>query len=146
MGLYEKVLVPTDGSAASRRAIEQAVALAAEHGATIHAVYVVNTASYASLPTESSWDGVAEMLESEGESALDEVAELAAERDVSVERVFLDGSPSREIIRYAEEVGCDLVVMGTHGRGGIDRLLLGSVAERVVRSSNVPVLTVRVPE
>jgi nucleotide-binding universal stress UspA family protein len=63
---------------------------------------------------------------------------------VPVETAVLEGSPSREIVRYAEAQDCDLVVMGTHGRGGIDRLLLGSVAERVVRASEVPVLTVRV--
>ncbi|TKX83377.1 universal stress protein, partial [Halorubrum sp. SS5] len=70
--------------------------------------------------------------------------ELAADRDVDVETAVVEGSPSREIITHAEEAGCDLVVMGTHGRGGIDRLLLGSVAEKVVRGSSVPVLTVRI--
>lgn len=143
MGLYERILVPTDGSPASRRAIDHAVDLAAAHGATIHAVYVVNTASFASLPMESSWEGVSELLHDEGQSALDEVDEVAAQHGVPVEPVYLDGSPAREIIRYAETEECDLVVMGTHGRGGIDRLLLGSVAERVVRSCDVPVLTVR---
>ncbi|MFB6094731.1 MAG: universal stress protein [Halanaeroarchaeum sp.] len=144
MGLYERILVPTDGSDATERAIRESVDLAAEHGATIHALYVINTASFASIPTESSVEGVSEMLEREGAAALDAVEAIASDRGVPVERVQLDGSPAREIVRYAEEADCDLVVMGTHGRGGIDRLLLGSVAERVVRSSSVPVLTVRV--
>lgn len=144
MGLYERILVPTDGSDATTRAVEEAVDLAAAHGATIHALYVLNTASFASIPTESSVEGVSDMLEREGNAALDEVETVATERSVPVERIQLDGSPAREIVRYAEEADCDLIVMGTHGRGGIDRLLLGSVAERVVRSSNVPVLTVRV--
>ncbi|MFB6135022.1 MAG: universal stress protein [Halanaeroarchaeum sp.] len=146
MGLYDRILVPTDGSEATRRAIREAVALAAEHDATIHALYVLNTASFASIPTESSVEGVSEMLEREGDAALDDVEKEAVERGVPVERVQLDGSPAREIVRYAEREDCDLVVMGTHGRGGIDRLLLGSVAERVVRSSSVPVLTVRVDD
>jgi len=146
MGLYERILVPTDGSGATERAVREAVDLAAAHGATIHALYVLNTASFASIPTESSVEGVSEMLEREGDIALDEVETVANERGVPVERVKLDGSPSREIVRYAEREGCDLVVMGTHGRGGIDRLLLGSVAEKVVRSSSVPVLTVRVDD
>jgi nucleotide-binding universal stress UspA family protein len=143
MGLYERILVPTDGSETSRRAIEHAVDLAAAHDAALHAVYVVNAASFASLPAETSWDGVADVLHSEGEAALDQVTEAAEATGVPVERVLLEGSPAAEIVRYAESEPCDLVVMGTHGRGGIDRLLLGSVAERVVRSSNVPVLTVR---
>lgn len=146
MGLYERILVPTDGSDATTRAVEEAVDLAETHGATIHALYVLNTASFASIPTESSVEGVSDMLEREGNAALDEVETVATEAGVPVERVQLDGSPAREIVRYAEEADCDLIVMGTHGRGGIDRLLLGSVAERVVRSSNVPVLTVRVDE
>ena len=146
MGLYERILVPTDGSDATTRAVEEAVDLAAAHGATIHGLYVLNTASFASIPTESSVEGVSDMLEREGNAALDEVETVATERGVPVERVQLDGSPAREIVRYAETADCDLIVMGTHGRGGIDRLLLGSVAERVVRSSNVPVLTVRVDE
>jgi nucleotide-binding universal stress UspA family protein len=63
---------------------------------------------------------------------------------VPVETRVMEGSPSRKIVRYAEQERCDLIIMGTHGRGGIDRLLLGSVAEQVVRSSDVPVLTMRV--
>jgi len=146
MGLYERILVPTDGSTASRPAIAHAVALAAHHEATIHAIYVVNTASFASIPTEGSWEGVSEMLEREGGDALKEVTDAAAAADVPVECVQIDGAPSREIVRYAETHDCDLIVMGTHGRGGIDRLLLGSVAEKVVRSSTVPVLTMHADE
>jgi len=86
------------------------------------------------------------MMNEEGASALDDVEAIADEHGVTMERALVDGNPSREIVRYAEDEGCDLVVMGTHGRGGIDRLLLGSVAEKVVRSSSVPVLTVRVGE
>lgn len=144
MGRYERILVPTDGSDATLEAVQQAVDLAAEHGATIHALYVVNSASFAGLPMDSSWENVSAMLSEEGATALDDVAATAENHGVDVERELADGNPAREIVRYAEDEDCDLVVMGTHGRGGIDRLLLGSVAEKVVRSSTVPVLTVRV--
>ncbi len=144
--MYERILVPTDGSTGTRRAIVHAAELAAAHESTIVGIYVVNTASYASFSMEATWEGIGEMLHAEGEEALGEVEEIAAEYGVSVETEILEGSPSREIVGYAEADGCDLIVMGTHGRGGIDRLLLGSVAERVVRSSSVPVLTVRVTE
>lgn len=143
MGLYERILVPTDGSAASQPAIDHAVELATVHDATIHAVYVVNLASFSGVPTEGSWEGVSEALEREGEDALAAVEEAAAVRSVPVERATLEGRPSSRIVEYATEEGCDLIVMGTHGRGGLDRLLLGSVAERVVRSAPVPVLTVQ---
>jgi nucleotide-binding universal stress UspA family protein len=86
------------------------------------------------------------MLRADAEAAMDEVCAIAAESDVPVETTIVEGTPSREIVRFAEREGCDLVVMGTRGRGGIDRLLLGSVAEKVVRASEVPVLTVRVDE
>ena len=141
--MYDRILVPTDGSPGSRRVIEHATALAGIHDATLYGIYVVNTASYASFSMEATWEGIGDMLRREGREALDVVASIAAGR-APVETGVLEGSPSREIVRYAEREGIDLVVMGTHGRGGIDRLLLGSVAERVVRSSKVPVLTVRV--
>jgi nucleotide-binding universal stress UspA family protein len=144
MALYDRILVPTDGSDGVERAVGHAVDLAAVHGATLHAVYVINSAGFTGLPMEASWEGIDEMLRTDAETALATVRDIATSHDVPVETHVLDGSPQREIVRYAEAEGCDLVVMGTHGRGGIDRLLLGSVAEKVVRASNVPVMTVRV--
>lgn len=144
--MYERILVPTDGSAGVERAIEQAAALAAVHGAEVHSVYVLNTANFASLPMETSWEGVSDMLREDGEEALERVRNIVEGYDVPIRTHLIEGSPAREIVDFATEEGCDLIVMGTHGRGGIDRLLLGSVAERVVRGSPVPVLTVRVRE
>jgi nucleotide-binding universal stress UspA family protein len=140
--MYERVLVPTDGSTGMKRVVAHAASLAEVHGATLDFVYVVNTAAFANLPMETSWEGLSDTLRDEGEAALDAAVEAAG--DVPHERHLLEGGPSREITAYADRSGADLVVMGTHGRGGIDRILLGSVAERVVRSSSVPVLTVRV--
>jgi len=144
MPLYDRILVPTDGSSEGELAVCHALDLAAVHGATVRAIYVVDTARYAGMPMETTWEGVGDLLYDDGEAALATVCDLAADRDVDVETTVVEGSPSREIITQAEETGCDLVVMGTHGRGGIDRLLLGSVAEKVVRGSSVPVLTVRI--
>lgn len=143
--MYKRILLPTDGSAGMARVIEHAADLAAEHDALIHALYVVDAASFTSLPMETSWEGVANLLEEEGQDALNEVELLVGDR-AEVEGIVVEGSPSGEIVSHAREDGCDLIVMGTHGRGGIDRLLLGSVAERVVRTSNVPVLTVSVSD
>ncbi len=142
--MYDTILVPTDGSTEVERAVEYAVDLARAHDATIKTVYVVDVASYGGLPMETAWDGISDTLREEGEAAVGRVEELAG--DVPVETDVLEGSPSRVIVQTASSDRCDLVVMGTHGRGGIDRLLLGSVTERVVRSSPVPVLTVRVDE
>lgn len=144
--MYDRLLVPTDGSTDGERALEYALELAAVHQATVRTVYVVNVASYGGLPMETAWDGIGDALREEGENAVDRVVELreSVAPSVDVETHILEGSPSRVIVDEAASTGCDLVVMGTHGRGGIDRLLLGSVTERVVRSSPVPVLTVRV--
>lgn len=139
--MYDDILLPTDGSAGMAVVVDHAGRLAAEHGARIHALYVVDTASLSDLPVEGGFEGVSRQLNTEGGEALEAVEDRL---DVPVERTLKEGSPAREIVAYANEEGCDVVVMGTHGRTGVDRLILGSVAERVVRSSSVPVLTVRV--
>jgi nucleotide-binding universal stress UspA family protein len=146
MAAYDRILVPTDGSDGVERAIDHAVEEAAIHGATIHGLYVLSTDAYAGLAMESSWESVEGLLREDAEAAVARIHELAGERDssVGVETAVVEGKPSREIVRYAENEGCDLIVMGTHGRGGIDRLLLGSVAESVIRASSVPVTTVPV--
>ncbi|QSG02592.1 universal stress protein [Natranaeroarchaeum sulfidigenes] len=141
--MYDRILVPTDGSTGVGRAVEHAIELATIHDATVHAIYVVNSATFAGLPMEASWDGISDVLREEGEEALELVEELAARSTVPVETRLIDGSPRRAIVEYAEGHDCDLIVMGTHGRGGIDRLLMGSVTEGVIRTSDRPVLTVR---
>ena len=146
MTLYDRILVPTDGSPEGRRAVVHAVELAAAHDATISGLYVINTASYNGLPMETAWEGVTTLLNTDGQEALDVLEELATDRGVPVETEIAEGSPAKEIIRTAERQGCDLIVMGTHGRGGLDRLLLGSVAEKVVRGARIPVTTVRIDE
>jgi nucleotide-binding universal stress UspA family protein len=141
--MYDDILLPTDGSAGMEGVIEHATALARRHGATLHALYVVNTASLSNLPLEASMDAVSEGLRDEGSVAMNEVERLVPD-EIDLKQVTEEGSPAREIVDYGSNIGCDLVVMGTHGRSGVDRLLLGSVAERVLRRSPVPVLTIRV--
>ncbi|KAA9409114.1 universal stress protein [Haloarcula hispanica] len=141
--MYDRILVPTDGSPGSEAVLTHAETLATTHDSEIHALYVVDIGRFSTLPHEPTWESVTDSLHREGEMALDMVERLVAD-DVTVTRATAEGSPSREIIDYASQHDCDLIVMGTHGRGGIDRLLLGSVAERVVRSAHVPVVTVPV--
>ncbi|WP_254278872.1 universal stress protein [Haloarcula marina] len=144
--MYHRILVPTDGSESMRGVVAHAIELATVHGAEIHGLYVVDTGRYATLPVETTWDGVTEMLREEGEQSLESIERMAAGADISVETAIVEGGPSNEIVEYAREHDCDTIVMGTHGRGGIDRLLLGSVAERVVRTSPVPVVTMPVSD
>ena len=141
--MYDRILVPTDGSTEVEQALEYAFDLAREHGASVRTLYVVDAAGYGGLPMETAWQGISEALRDEGREAIEHV-EAIAPPDVDVAGTVLDGSPSRVIVEEAARQECDLIVMGTHGRGGIDRLLLGSVTERVVRRAPVPVLTVQV--
>jgi nucleotide-binding universal stress UspA family protein len=143
--MYNRILLPTDGSAEMEPVVDHAAALAERDDALIHALYVVDAASFSSLPMETSWEGISELLYEEGTAALNEVERTVDDR-APVERIVVEGNPSSTIVEHAADDDCDLIVMGTHGRGGIDRLLLGSVAERVVRRSSVPVMTVRVEE
>lgn len=140
--MYDNVLIPTDGSDRMGKVIDHADQLADIHDATLHAIYVANTASLSDLPMESSWEGVSSALRKQGERAIKKLEERA--ETSSLESAIVEGSPPKQITEYAQENDCDVIIMGTHGRSGVDRLLLGSVAERVVRSSPVPVLTINV--
>ncbi|WP_435180158.1 universal stress protein [Halorussus sp. AFM4] len=138
---YEDVLVPTDGSEAARAAVDQAVDLAAALDATVHAVSVVDDTS---LGLDVRSVSASEDLEDRAEEAVADVAARAEEAGVeSVTEEVLRGRVHRRILGYVDDNDVDLVAVGTTGRGGTDRVLLGSVAERLVRSSPVPVLTVR---
>ena len=142
--MYDHILLPTDGSEGMATVVDHARQLAEVHGATLHVLFVANTTALSDLPLESSWEGVSSALRKQGQQATDAALEQIG--DVATETAVVDGSPSKEIVNYAEQNDCDVIVMGTHGRSGVDRLLLGSVAGRVVRSAPVPVMTVRVSE
>jgi nucleotide-binding universal stress UspA family protein len=143
--MYRTVLVATDGSEASFGAVEHALGIAERNGATLHGLYVVDV-GYPFSGVESGVDvvPVLEAMRSEGERSLATVEGRAEADGVSfVSAVRESDTVARTITDYAGEVGADLIVLGTHGRRGLNRWLLGSVAERVVRTASVPVLTVR---
>ncbi len=139
--MYDDILVPTDGSPAAAAAIDHAVDLAERYGARLHALYVVDATAFASVDAGSEM--VVDALEQEGEQAVEVVREQGEAAGLEVQTTIVSGTAYRSIIDYIEAEGVDLVVMGTHGRRGVERFLLGSVTERVVRSADVPVLTVR---
>lgn len=137
--MYEHVLIPVDGSKGSRGAVERGLDIAKTYGATVHALYAVEPIYL----MDANVDQVVSALESEGEAATEDVAKQAEAAGVEVETHVEQGEPYRAILDYADDHDVDLIVMGTHGRTGLNKLLLGSVTEKVVRSSNVPVMTVR---
>lgn len=137
--MIDTVVLTTDGSASADRAVEVSLDLADRFDATIHALYVVDTVEVEASPDQVQEDLHEALLDS-GHEALETVEERA---DGPVETVVREGDPTDEICEYAREVDADMVATGTRGRHGEHALLLGSVAEAVVRRSPVPVLTVR---
>jgi len=142
--MYDTILVPTDDSEPAGAAVDHGIDLAANCGATLHVLSVVDSSAYASLDVSS--EQALDELEARAEAATGEVVETAAEAGVEAVTEVSVGSPHKQITNYAETVGVDLIVMGTHGRTGLNRFLLGSVTERVVRAAPAPVLTVRATE
>jgi nucleotide-binding universal stress UspA family protein len=137
--MYDRVLVPTDRSHGTQGAVEHAFDLAVTHSAALHALNVVET----NLGVDASMSGTLGALEEAGQTAVDEVTQQAKAAGVeTVTGVVTQGIPHQAILEYVDEHDVDVVVMGTHGRTGLDRYLLGSVTEKVVRLSDVPVLTV----
>jgi len=143
---YRNIVIATDGSENSQRAISYGIEIAKLSGATVHALYVLDISSFSSIPMDAGWEAMYEILKTEGGKAVSEVKERGEASAVEVREVILEGHPSSQIIEFAENNNADLIVMGTLGKTGLDRFLMGSVAEKVVRGSKVPVLVVRSEE
>jgi nucleotide-binding universal stress UspA family protein len=142
--MFETVVIATDGSESAERAIRLALDLADRFDATVHALYVVDTAEIGGSPTAVR-HRLEDALESAGGEALSFVEERVADSatDCDVVTALREGDPADEIIAYAESHDADVVAVGTRGRHGAHSFLLGSVAESVVRRCSVPVLSVR---
>lgn len=140
---YRNILIATDGSENTQRAISYGIEIAKLSGAAVYALYVVNTSPIISEYWTIGKKNVYEIIRSEGEKAVFEVKKIGEASGVEVKEVVLDGYPSNAIIDFAENNNIDLIVMGTLGKTGLDKLLIGSVAEKVVRGSKVPVMVVR---
>ena len=141
--MYDDVLIPTDGSESAERAARHGVVLARAYDATVHALSVIDERDYDGVDDGRVPDPEDAAIERDARQAVEAVADLADGETVT--RVEA-GVPSETILAYAAEAGIDLVVMGTHGRTGVGRFVIGSVAEKVVRRADVPVVTVRTSE
>ncbi|GAA0235408.1 universal stress protein [Haladaptatus pallidirubidus] len=141
--MYDRILLPTDGSDAADRAVEQAINLADTYDARL---YVISIVDQTAIPPDVRADMLYEELQQEGEQAVDDIERRARDAGIDVRTSIPRGTPYRTILDFADDHDIDLIVMGTHGRRGIDRYLLGSVTEKIVRLSERPVLTVRMDE
>ncbi len=148
--MYHKILLPTDGSEYAERAAKHAIWIASKSDAEILALNVVDTSSLIGLPAEDLTFRVTEILKEEAHKSLNHIESLVEEfkkekgidKDIKLIKESKEGSPADVILKTVEEEGVDLIVMGTSGKHGLDRFLLGSVTEKVVRSANCPVLAV----
>jgi nucleotide-binding universal stress UspA family protein len=144
---FNRILVPTDFSAPSDAALVTAKELAERLGASIHLLHVLedpySTAAYATEVYGYLPPGIKESWQKDAEAHMATVLTPAERAQFSATTTVIFGAPAQSIVEHAENNGIDLIVMGTHGRGGVAHLLLGSVAERVVRMARCPVLTIR---
>lgn len=138
--MFEQILFPTDGSDGAAFAIDHVLDIAARHGSIVH---IINIAERTENGLRQIRDTDITALEQEGARIVREAAEQAHQRGVDTVTDVFQGEPYREIVDYAERHSFDLVVMPTHGRRGLERFLLGSTTDRVVRRADVPVLTIQ---
>jgi nucleotide-binding universal stress UspA family protein len=142
--MYKKILLPTDGSEYANKATEHALWIAKASGAEIIALSVTDTSSLIGLPLDDVIIRIKEMLQEEAAKSLENVAKVVEnyDNDIKITLRNEEGSPADVVLKIIKEEEIDLVVVGTSGKHGLDRFLLGSVAENVVRSSICPVLVV----
>jgi nucleotide-binding universal stress UspA family protein len=142
---YKRILVPVDGSPTSNKGLDEAAKLARGSGSKVLLLHVVDDMVAFSSPDGAGVNVVLDALRASGKSALAEAEERARRARVQAETVLLEkatGRVAEAIVEQAKRWRADLIVMGTHGRRGVNRLLLGSSAELVVRNSAIPVLLI----
>ncbi len=140
------ILSPVDFGTGSDHALDTALDLAQALGATVQVLHVYQIPVYG-FPDGAFLAGpeIATRLSEAAQKGLDGVVQRIAARGIKVVGHLRQGNPADEICAVAKDLGADLIVLGTHGRKGLAHALMGSVAERVVRTSSVPVLTIRTP-
>lgn len=142
--MYDSVLVPTDGSDAAAAALDHAIGIARRNDAALHAVYATEVGHFSETLDEAEFADAVDRLRAAGREAVDQIVDRAGEEGIAAESAVVDGAAADVILEYVEDNDIDLVVMATRGRTGEARKVVGSVTERVVRSSPVPVLAVTV--
>lgn len=142
MVLFNKIVLAVDGSEVSKNAVKYAIELAKQSNGMVIAIHVIPPIDVMDIETFRP-EKILEGLKEEGQKMLSEVDELAAKAGVKVQTSIETGVPFEKIASVAETLGCDLIIMGSHGRTGIGKVLIGSVTERVISRATCPVLVVR---
>ena len=131
--MFKTILVPTDGSEYAGRAEDIAISMAGKYNARIVGVYVIDEKLI--YPYD--------VLEDEGKSILKKLSEKAKKEDVTVDEILVFGDPRKDITTITRRMNADVVVIGTHGKKGLEKLILGSVAESILKAVDVPVMLVK---
>ena len=148
MSTYHQILVPVDGSPTSEKALDEAIRLAQLTGARLRLVHVVDELSYVNgfEPAMNYLNEIIPLMREAGEKLLAHERQKALDKGVEADSVLVVEDPGRicdHVAEQARRIKADLIVVGSHGRRGIGRVLLGSDAEQIVRHAPVPVLVVR---
>lgn len=138
--MYDDILLPTDGSPGAEAAIDHAVAQANQNSAVVHAVHVIEVTDMGDVTEDTG--NTQNKLRSSARELLEPILDAAEKAGVESVEAVVEGRPHEKLVDYIEDNDIDLVVMGSHGKTGLSRILLGSTAEKVVRHSPAPVLTV----
>lgn len=151
MSKYHQILVPVDGSPTSEIALDEAIRLAQVGGARLQLLHVVDPMGYATgfEPAMNYVNDIIPLMRVAGEKLLAHNRQKALDKGVDADCVLIDEAPGRICDHVAEQARrskADLIVVGSHGRRGVGRVLLGSDAEQIVRHAPVPVLVVRAPK
>lgn len=144
--MYKHILVPVDGSSTSLQAVSQAVAIAGVFGSAVTAIYVIDPYPFTGVGTEFAYgqDQYLSAAKAEAQEALTATREQVEAAGLKVDTRMVEAHATwRGIVETADAIKADLVVMGSHGRHGLDKLVLGSVAQRVLQHATQPVLVVR---
>ena len=140
--MYERILVPTDGSKGAKRGVEHAIDLSEKYGSNLHTHFVVDEGIYGETPAVSCEELFLEQIQTNGEDLLEQVVSNASKKDLETTAECLRGVPYEEIVKYANGNDIDLIVMGKHSISEHGSPHVGSTTERVIRSSEIPVFTV----
>jgi nucleotide-binding universal stress UspA family protein len=145
--MIKKIMIATDGSDTSKKAAMIGIDIAHRANGSITAVYVMETLRLAHLPGFATLPGLKEkilqLMQEEGQQATQFVEDQAFSRKVPCRKILTQGSPSEELLKISRELGIDLIIMGSLGRTGMEKIILGSVAGKVVLQSSIPVLLVK---
>ncbi len=139
--MYETILVGTDGSANANRAVVQALDQAEEFGAELHGIFVVTTDRHDDPTLGTDAQPQAE-VETQGQEFLDDISRRAADLDMEFDGKIAEGRPHEEIVRYADAIDADMIVLGYQGHSHSDPATIGSTTDRVVRTAGRPTLVV----